>query len=461
MSAATMTYAAHARAILSLGLPLVGGHLAQFAIGLTDTVMIGWYGVEELAALTIAAMYFFTLFLFGSGFAWAVMPMVAAFAAQQDEVLIRRATRMALWWSILYSALVLPILWFSGPILLWLGQTEAVAGLSQAYLRVAGWGMLPALWVMVLKNYLAGLEHTRVVLWITLVAALANAAANYVLVFGHFGAPELGIIGAALASLLVQIVSIILVVLYALRKLPEHQLFVRFWKPDAEMFRRVFALGLPIGLTTLAEVALFAGSSVMMGWLGTIPLAAHGIAIQISTATFMVQLGLSNAATVRAGTALGRRDADHLLRGARVVVALGGAGVAVSILAFLAVPDLLMTGFLDPEDPARAAILQAGRGFLAMAALFQLVDAAQVLHLGLLRGLQDTRVPMLMAALSYWGVGMPAAWVFGFPLGWGGMGVWFGLALGLAVAAALMMARFWRHGAAMVPGDAAGSRRAA
>ncbi|SDY12298.1 MATE family efflux transporter [Citreimonas salinaria] len=449
MPLAPLTFSGHLRSVLTLGLPLIGGHLAQFAIGLTDTLMIGWYGVPELAALTLAHSFLFTLFLFGAGFGWAVMPMVATFAARGQEVMVRRATRMALWLSILYFVLVMPLAWFSAPMLRALGQSDEIAQMAQTYLRIAGWGMLPALGVMVLKNYLAGLEHTRIVLWITLAAAVANVIANYALIFGNWGAPELGIAGAAIASVLSHLTSLVFVILYAVRKLPEHQIFVRFWRPDVEMFSQVARLGIPIGVTTLAEVMLFAGSAVLMGALGVIPLAAHGIAIQVSTATFMIQMGLSNAATVRAGTALGHADAGHLAEGARAVLVLGMAAVSAAMLLFLSLPEPLIGLFLDPSEPDRAAIIETGRVLLIMAALFQAADGLQVIHIGLLRGLQDTRVPMLMAALAYWGIGMPAAWALGLPLGFGGVGVWAGLTLGLAVAAVLLAWRFWSRA---VPG---------
>ncbi|MDU8912018.1 MATE family efflux transporter [Aestuariicoccus sp. MJ-SS9] len=451
MTTHAMTYRQHLRAILGLGLPLIGGHLAQFAIGLTDTVMIGWYGVPELAALTLAATLFFTLFLVGSGFAWAVMPMVANFAARGEETQIRRATRMALWLSIAYFALSMPALWFADPILRALGQTEQIAADAQTYLRIAGWGMLPALFVMVLKNYLAALEFTRVAFWVTVVAALANGLGNYALIFGNWGAPELGLRGAAIASIVTQVLSVLGMLGYALWRLPEHTLLRRFWNPDTEMLARVFALGVPIGLTSLAEVGMFAATAVMMGWLGTVPLAAHGIALQISSATFMAHLGLANVATVRAGNALGRGDGDHLRRGAAVALAASGAVVAATILLFLGAPAWLMGLFVDPADPARDAIVAAGVTFLAVAALFQLVDAAQVVTLGLLRGLQDTRVPMLIAALAYWGLGLPGAYVFGLTLGYGGPGIWFGLVLGLGVAAVLLLTRFQRHSRVAIP----------
>jgi putative MATE family efflux protein len=309
------TYRGHVGAILTLGLPLIGGHLSQMAIGVTDTVMLGWYSVDALAAVTLGSTFFFIFFIFGSGFAWAVMPMVASFVAEGDETGIRRATRMGLWLSLGFAVLVMPFLIWSEPLLLALGQQPEVAVDAALYLGVAGWGIIPALLVMVLKSYLAALERTQIVLWITLVAAVANALANYALIFGNWGAPELGIVGAAIASLVTQVVSLIGVILYILIVVPQHQLFVRLWRADGSMLRDVFRLGWPIGLTSLSEVGLFAASAMMMGWLGKIPLAAHGIAVQLASITFMVHLGLSNVATIRAGNAWGRRDLDHMARG--------------------------------------------------------------------------------------------------------------------------------------------------
>jgi len=438
-----MTYPAHFRAIAVLGLPLVGGHLAQFAIGLTDTVMLGWYGVEALAAVTLASSYYFVLFLFGAGFGWAVMPMVATAAAEEDETSIRRSTRMGLWLSLLYAALMMPLLWWSYPILIALKQEPQVAQTASEYLRVAGWGLFPALLVMVLKSYLAALERTQIVLWITVIAAVVNGVTNYALIFGNWGAPELGVMGAAIASVVTQIVSLVAVVIYAVRVLPEHSLFQRFWRPDWDMFGRVLRLGVPIGLTTLAEVTLFATSAIMMGWLGQVPLAAHGIALNLASATFMVHLGLSNVATIRAGNALGRRDRAHLERGAIAVTGMSLVVSVLTIILFLTCAEPLISLFMEADNAQRGEILAIGTGLLAMAALFQLVDGAQVIALGLLRGLQDAKVPMIMAALSYWVIGIPASYYFGFVQGLDGIGVWMGLVLGLAFAAVLLMARFW------------------
>jgi len=438
-----MTYRQHARAVLTLGLPLIGSHVAQFAITLTDAVMLGWYSVESLAAEVLGGTLFFVLFIMGSGFAWAVMPMVAAAQAADDQTQIRRVARMGAWASLLFGLATLPLMVWSTPVFLALGQDPAISGLAGQYLSIMGWGILPALWVMVLKSYLAALERTQVVLWVTVAAVGLNIMVNHALIFGNWGAPELGVRGAAIASLTVNIASLVALALYVMRVAPDHALFQRFWRPDAEALRAVFRLGWPIGITNLAEVGLFAASSVMMGWLGTVPLAAHGIALQITSVVFMVHMGLSNAATVRAGQAHGRGDSRALRDGAAVVLALSLATAALTMGLFLAVPELMLGLFLGPEDPDRWAVIAIGTGLLAAAALFQLVDAGQVMALGLLRGVQDTRVPMFMAAISYWGIGVPASYVLGFPLGLGGVGIWLGLAIGLACAAVVMLARFW------------------
>ncbi len=446
-----MTYKGHLRAISTLGLPLIGGHLAQMAIGVTDTVMLGWYSVEALAAVTLGATYFFILFIFGSGFAWAVMPMVASFAAEGNERGIRRATRMGLWLSLAFGLLALPAMIWSPLILRQIGQGDALAALAGEYLSIAGWGIVPALLVMVLKSYLAALERTQVVLWITLLAAVVNGFANYAFIFGNWGAPEMGVSGAAMASVCTHIISLVGVVAYVVLVLPQHQLFVRLWRGDAQMLARVARLGWPIGLTALSEVGLFAASAVMMGWLGTIPLAAHGIALQLASLTFMVHLGLSNVATIRAGNALGRRDGAHMARGAKIVTAMSILFSAVTIVFFVGWPEWLISLFMQRSEPARAEILSVGIGLLVMAALFQLVDGAQAVALGLLRGVQDTTMPMIFAAISYWVIGVPCSYLLGFTFGWGGVGVWAGLVIGLGVAAVLLNWRFWRVTIQQIP----------
>ena len=443
IQAAPLTARGHTRALLTLGAPLVGSHLAQIAIGATDVLMMGWYDVTGLAAISLAGPVFYLFFIMGSGFAWALMPMVASAAGTEDDRVVRRVTRMGMWLSILTGVIVTPVFIFAEPVLLAMGQLPEVAEQAGLYLMIAGLGLVPSLLVMVLKSYFSALERTRVILLVTVGAAFVNAAANYLLIFGNFGAPELGIVGAAIASIAVQIVSVLGLGIYAAKATPEYELFKNFHRPDWEAFVRVFRLGWPIGLTSLAEIALFAGSTLMMGLVGKIELAAHGIALQIGSITFMIHIGLSQAITVRAGRYHGRGDVDALRQASKVALSLSMIVVALTIAMFLLMPGVLIGAFVDPTDPDRPQILRIGTAFLAVAALFQLVDAAQVMALGMLRGVQDTRVPMLLATISYWILGIPAMYVLGIVMGFGGLGIWFGLTIGLAVAGLLLQIRFW------------------
>ncbi len=436
----------HARETLVLGLPLIGSSLAQMALHVADTVMVGWYGVVPLAAVVLGASSFFIIYVVGSGFAKAVMPMVATAMGQGDETRVRRDTRMGLWLSIGFGIVVLPVFWWSGAILLALGQRPEVTAIAQDYLRIAGFGLVPALCVTVLQSYLAALHRTQVVLWVTLVAVAVNVAVNWALIFGNWGFPEMGARGAAVATLTVQLLSLVILALYAglLPDLRRFRLFQRFWRPDWHAMGQVWRLGVPIGLTGLAEGGLFQASALMMGWIGTVPLAAHGIALETAALTFMLHVGLSSAATIRIARFDGAGDRVALRQAAMVSVVISFGVALVSVALFLTLGRPIVSLFLDMSKPESAEILDYGVVLLGVAALFQLADGMQVMALGLLRGVKDTRVPMGLAAVSYWLIGIPCSYVLAFPLGYGGVGLWLGLVVGLVCASGSLMWRFWR-----------------
>ena len=449
----TLTASGHARATLVLGLPLIGSHLAQMALHVTDIVMLGWYGVTALASVVLGASSFFIVFVLGSGFAKAVMPMVAAALGRGDEAQVRRDTRMGLWLSIMFGVLVYPVFWWSEPILLALGQKPDVALLAQDFMRIAGLGMVPALAVTVLSSYLAALGRTQAVLLATVAAVFVNIAAGWALIFGNWGFPELGVRGAAIASVATQLLSLAVLAVYAgaLPELRRFRLFQRFWRPDWHAFGNVFRLGWPIGLTGLAEGGLFQASALMMGWLGTVELAAHGIAMQAASLGFMLHVGLSSAATIRTARFDGSGNVVAMRQGAVVALGLSFAVAVLVIAIFIAVPERIVALFLDMTKPESAKIVAYGAVLLVLAAVFQLADAMQVMALGLLRGIRDTRVPMALAAVSYWLIGIPCSYVLAFPLGLGGVGLWLGLVVGLACAAASLMWRFWALAPKPVP----------
>lgn len=442
------SWAAHFRAVLALGLPLVGSSLAQFAIHLTDSLMLGWYDARALAAVTLAGSLHFIIFIVGAGFGFAVTPLVASAEERNDTTQARRVTRMALWLVAGYAVITSPAYIFSGAFFEAIGQSADMAAKAQLYLRLIWFTLFPSLAVTVLRGYLSAVEHTGIILRSTIGAALANVAFNRVLIFGAFGLTGWGIQGAAIASVITVVLSLLWLIAYIQRNLPDQELFRRVLVKDDEAARKVFMLGLPIGLTSLAEGGMFSASSMMVGWIGEIPLAAHGVALQLASLFFMAHVGLSQAATVRAGRALGRGDGLGLRRGGMAAMALSGVAVAITVFALLVFPRTLIGLFIDPTDPVLPEIMQIGVQLLAVAALFQVVDAIQVMMLGLLRGVQDTKVPLMLAGISYWGLGMTSAYALAFWAGLGQVGIWLGLCIGLGVAAVLMTARFiarWGH----------------
>lgn len=439
------SWSSHMRATLMLGVPLIGAQLAQMAINTTDIVLIGWLGTTQLASVVIATQMFFLVFIFGSGFAAAVVPLVAQAIGSGDDRSVRRAVRMGLWVVFAYSALTAPLLWFSEPVLLKLGQAPDVAANAQIYLRIAQWGMFPALGLMALRSFVTGLEKGGIVLYITIGMFLINAVVGYVLIFGYFGAPAMGLRGAALASNAANLTGFLLAVVYVSRqpKMRPYEIFVRFWRPDWAMLREITMLGLPISLTILAEVSLFSAASLMMGTIGKLQLAAHGIALQLASIAFMIPLGLAQVATVRVGLANGRGDLSGLRRATVAVLAASVFITAIGGILFAVEPRFFGGLFLDVSREDAGAVLDLAVPLIVIAGAFQLVDGLQAVAAGLLRGLRDTRVPMIMALVAYWPIGFSCAWIFAFPLGYGGRGVWFGFVLGLAAAAVFLCGRFW------------------
>jgi MATE family multidrug resistance protein len=429
---------------LTLGLPLIGGQVLQVSIGMTDTLMLGWYSVPALAAGTIGSTFLFSVFLLGAGFAFAVLPLASEAVGRDDPQGVRRATRMGLWLSILFGLLALPLFVWSGPILLALGQQSQVAADAQTYLRIAGLGLLPMLVTMVMRSHLSALEHARVTMMAVLAGALLNVGVNWLLIYGNWGFPEMGVAGAAVASVCVNLLMAAILLAYATRGpgMARYDLLRNLHRPDWPVFARVFRIGWPIGLTHVSESGLFAASALMMGWLGTVPLAAHGVAVQVAALVFMIHLGLANAVTVRVGQAWGRRDAEGVQRAAAAAALLSAIAVVLATGLYFGAGPMIVSLFVAPDDPQAPAILALGAHLLILAALFQSVDAGQVMALGMLRGLQDTRVPMLFAMVGYWLIGIPTSYVLGFPLGLGPDGIWLGLCVGLAAVAVALGLRF-------------------
>ncbi|MBO9124973.1 MULTISPECIES: MATE family efflux transporter [unclassified Rhizobium] len=438
-------WSAHIRATLALGVPLIGAQLAQLGINTTDVMIVGRLGAEHLAAMVLAGQFLFTILVFGSGFSIAVIPMVAQAYGRGDVVSVRRSLRMGLWVVLAFWVLMLPAFFNSEHILLAAGQKPEVAALAHSYIVIGQFAVLPGLLYNVLRALVSAIGKAAVILNVTIAMLVLNAVFAYALVLGHFGLPAMGLRGAAIVSVLVQTAGFFFILAYVQSR-PEtrrYEILVRFWRPDWKAFFEVVRLGLPISVTILAEVSLFTMASLLMGRIGTIELAAHGIALQWASIAFMIPLGLSQAATVRVGVAHGQGDRVALVRAAVSVSVLACVISAVGGLLFAIMPGFFAGWFLDTHSAEAPQVLEYAGPLIVIAGLFQLVDGLQAIANGLLRGLKDARVPMILALIAYWPIGFFLAWALAFPLGLGGIGIWLGFLIGLFTAALMLCARFY------------------
>jgi MATE family multidrug resistance protein len=294
-----------------------------------------------------------------------------------------------------------------------------------------------------LRNFVSALERPRIVLWLSLSGIAVNALLSWSLIWGHFGLPALGLVGGGLGSTLTWLIMCgsLVVVATRERRFRRFHLFGHWWRFDGQRTLAMARLGWPIGVTMALEMGVFALAAYFMGWIGAPAVAAHAIALQIAAITFMVPLGLGQAATVRVGLALGRRDEAGIARAGWTAWVMGVGFMATMAVAMWAFPRGLVTLFLD-DAPANALVIGLAVSFLQVAAAFQLVDGAQVIGAGMLRGLHDTRWPLIFALFGYWGVGLGIGAWLAFAAVWKGVGIWVGLASGLAAVAVLMLARW-------------------
>ncbi len=437
---------AEIRATAALALPLAATQLGQIGINLTDLLFIGQLGTEALASATLAIALYHVVLVSCFGVVTGTAPLVAQAVGAGRTRRVRRVIRQGLWVTAAITAPCLVLLWFTSEILVLLGQDPALAVGAERFMHALAWAIPSAVGFVVLRNLITAYERTVPVVAVMFAGVGVNALLNWLLVFGNWGFPRLELVGSGLSSAIVNAAMLIALGIYASRVRPYRRLAVlsRLWRPDWPMFLEILRVGLPIGLMLLTEVGMFAGAAFLMGWIGTAEVAAHQIAIQLASASFMVPLGVSMAVTVRVGLAVGRGDLAGARRAGFVACAIGAAFMVGCGLLFWAIPEPLAGLFLNPGDPAAPAVLALAASFLRIAAIFQLVDGLQVIGAGALRGLRDTRLPMLIAILGYWAIGLPVCLLLGFLLDLGGRGIWMGLAVSLLVVATLMVHRFDR-----------------
>jgi MATE family multidrug resistance protein len=434
-------------ATFALAWPIVLTNVAANFMTTTDVMFLGRLSPQSLAAGALGFNLYTPLFLFSVGVVGAAAPLAAARmgANAHDFAGVRTVGHQALWSAFLLTAPIWVLFWYAGPLLRAIGEPPELADLAGRYMHGLQWALAPALLAMVVRSVLSALNRVRPVLVAGLIAVAANALFNYMLVFGHFGMPALGVFGSGPATTLSQTLMFALLVFYTWLdpKLKGHRLVLSRWRFDAKEFGKLWRFGAPIGGLIALEVATFAVSALAMGLLGAAQVEAHAIALNIASTAFMVPLGLGMAATVRVGHAYGARNVKAVSRAGWTAFGLAIAFVSTSALVMAVAPRLLISAFLDVEAPRNAASVAFAIGFLRIAAVFQLADGAQAALSNMLRGVQDSRAPMALALVGYWIIGAPTGLALAFLTPLGGFGLWIGLALGLT-AVALMLFLRWR-----------------
>jgi MATE family multidrug resistance protein len=437
------------RAMLTLGWPMVLTNLGQTAMNATDVMLMGRLGPTTLAAGALGSNLYFMPMIFGLGLMLATSPMIATELGRKRHSVrdVRRTVRQGLWLAVLVSLPIWVFLWNAETILVWMGQAPDLSREAGIYARWLQWAVLPFYGYIVLRSFISALERPGWALVIVFAAVLLNLALAWCLMFGHLGAPAMGIAGAGLATSLASLFMFVgmAVVVMVQPRFRRYRIFGRFWRADWPRFIAMLKLGLPIAGILAFEVTIFNAAALLMGLIDAASLAAHAIAIQIASISFMVPLGLNQAATVRVGLAFGAGDIEGVRRAGWTAYAMGVGFMSLMAMVMLTVPRLLIGAFIDIEVPDNATVVALAVTFLAFAGLFQIFDGAQAVAAGMLRGLHDTTMPMVYAAIGYWGVGLPLGVVLAFHFGLAGNGIWIGLSVGLAVVALLLLVRWLRR----------------
>jgi multidrug resistance protein, MATE family len=431
---------------LKLAVPIALTQLGQIAMMTTDLALIGRLGDEAVAAAALAHTVFFVSFTFGMGLVSAVAPLAAQAFGAGNPHLVRRALRVGLWAALVISLPMMVVPLYGEHILVTLGQAPETARLAQRYLLGLAWGTAPALWFLAIRGFMGAVNRPEPGLWITLAAIPANALLVYLLIHGGMGLPRLELFGAGLATTIINFGVFLAGLWFAYGRRPfrKYHVLGHIWRIDWRLMWRLIAIGGPISIAFLLEYGLFAAAALLMGLIGTTALAAHQIALQVTAILFMVPFGIGMAATVRVGHAVGRNDAAAVKRAGLVATMLGIALVSTLTLAVV-LGRFAIARFFFGEAAATAGVaIELTATLLMVGATFFVADGIQTVAAGALRGMNDTRVPLLFAAVSYWLIGFTAAYGLAFWAGFGAVGVWIGLSCGTAVYAALLILRFRR-----------------
>lgn len=434
------SYRSHFEKTFLIAYPVMVSQLGHILVGVADSVMVGKLGAQPLAAVSLGTSIFSLVLTFGIGVSMAITPLVAAADGEGSKEMGGEVFRHGLVINLVAGLLLCAIVIATSFLLYYFDQPQAVVDLTIPYLSIIAVSLIPFMFFQSFKQYAEGLSYTRTAMYITVSANILNVALNYLLIYGKWGLPALGLNGAGWATLISRIAMGLAMMAYAQntswyqsRKVHIRQQLSRL------LVKRILRLGIPTGMQYIFEVGAFSFASIMMGWIGTKALAAHQIALNLAAISYMVVTGLAAAATVRVGNQLGMKDIPNMWRAGFTAMLMGWVLMIFSATVFIVFRHTLPMFYIDEME-----VVELAASLLVIAAFFQLSDGSQAVGLGLLRGMADVKIPTVITLFAYWIVALPLGYWLAFKLEWGPQGIWIGLLTGLSVAAVLLFIRFQR-----------------
>lgn len=431
-----------------LSAPVIMGMLGHTFVGLVDNIMVGQLGSAELAAVSLGNSFFFVAMSLGIGFSTAITPLVAEADSENNFKKGKSAFKHGLFLCIVLSLLLFGMILLAKPLMYLMEQPEEVVLLTMPYLDIIAISLIPLIIFQGFKQFSDGLSLTKHAMYATIVGNLINVGLNYVLIFGKLGFPKMGIVGAGVGTLVSRLamIAIIWTLLKNDKKASAFVTHIRLFILDSTMLKKIINLGLPSAMQMFFEVAIFTSAIWLSGLLGKNAQAANQIALNLSSMTFMIAMGLSVTAMIRVGNQKGLRNYEELQRIAKSIFLMGIMFASVFALLFLIFHDIFPALYLDLDDVNNyldnQEVVSIASKLLLVAALFQISDSAQVIFLGALRGLQDVKIPTLLTFIAYWMIGFPTSYFLGKETAYGSTGIWIGLLVGLASASIFLYLRF-------------------
>ncbi|HEY5691456.1 MAG TPA: MATE family efflux transporter [Cyclobacteriaceae bacterium] len=432
-------YRPHVNQSWHLAYPVMLSQLSHVMVGVTDSIMVGHVGATSLAASSLANVIFNLLMLFGIGVSYAITPLVATADGEGDTNKISDTLRHGLMIALINGLFLIGVVLLCRPLLHHIDQPEEVVDLAIPYLSVLAYSLLPVLIFQSCRQFAEGMSNTRIAMIIMLGSVFLNIFLNYILIYGHAGFPAMGLLGAGYGSLASRVVMMLAILgyIYFSKQFLIYRMGFVIGNYSRKIFRKLLIIGVPAGMQFIFEVAAFDFSAIMMGWLGTNALAAHQIAINLATISYMTTSGIASAATIRVSNELGKRDIQKVRDVAYTLIIMALLFMLAWAVLFIVGRNFLPTIYIDDIE-----VIKIATPLIVIAGFFQLSDGAQVVCTGALRGLQDVKMPTVYIFIAYWIIGLPLGYYLGFKAGLGSTGIWYGLLIGLTLTAIAMFIRF-------------------